>query len=47
MTAAEPILITREAANAISDPLYKAGVEVLLKHGIFKFADSESLQEAE
>lgn len=45
MTQTEPILITREAANAISDPLYKAGVEVLIKHGIFKFIDSEHTQE--
>ena len=45
MTQTEPILITREAANAISDPLYKAGVEVLIKHGIFKCIDSEPTQE--
>ena len=45
MTTVEPILITREAANAISDPLYKAGVEVLIRHGIFKLDDSENAQE--
>ena len=46
ISADNPMIITREAANAITDPLYRAGVEVMLRRGIFKFADTETLQEA-
>lgn len=38
----EIISITAEEVKAITDPLYKAGINTLLRHGFIKLEESES-----
>ena len=40
-TSQKPLEVTDAEIRAISDPLYKAGIEVLLKHNLLRLVEED------